>query len=44
MPAMTRDEEAKTKHCSPNIAGMARSYGGQPPPGMIQFSTSTIKP
>jgi len=23
-----RDEEIKTKHCSPNIAGMARSYGG----------------
>ena len=22
-----RDEEAKTKHCSQNIAGMARSYG-----------------
>jgi hypothetical protein len=21
-----RDEEAKTKHCSSNIAGMARSY------------------
>jgi hypothetical protein len=22
-----RDEEAKTKHCNSNIAGMARSYG-----------------
>ena len=22
-----RDEEAKAKHCSQNIAGMARSYG-----------------
>jgi len=22
-----RDEESKTKHCRPNIAGMARSYG-----------------
>jgi hypothetical protein len=23
-----RDEEANTKYCNPNIAGMARSYGG----------------